>query len=517
MRTLHTKFFLLVVVLVCANGALALFLQARTYRLFELTMTQALNATLAQTLATEHFTTASLEPQMVEGVKTEFSKLMAVNPIIEIYLLDKDGRIKAFTAPPNEVLRQQVSLNPINDFIGDRFVFPIFGDDPKDPSGQKIFSAALLNSQRPELGFLYVILGGAEYDAVARKVAGGLLYRSVLIVIALGLVVALAVAFFVLRTQTGKLRHLASAIDAFRASQFREPSPVPVINSPRGDELDGLSRAYNEMTIHIQKQMQKIAETDATRRELVSHVSHDLRTPLASLRGYLETLLMKDKTLSAEERRMYLEIAFKQSDHMNRLIEELFELVKLEEVDTRIAPEPFQLGELVQDVIQKFKLISQQRDIVLEGRFAPEARLAHGNVALIERLLDNLLENAISHTPPNGLVTVTVTIDADRARLEVADTGTGISGEDIPHIFERFYRADKSRSPASGGAGLGLAIAKRIVELHDGHIRVHSEVGVGTCFSIELPLEHRAAAMSASQGENLRRMPEQTPPESSRM
>jgi len=266
---------------------------------------------------------------------------------------------------------------------------------------------------------------------------------------------------------------------------------VPVANSTGGDELDQLSLAYNAMVVHIRLQMEQIAETDATRRELVAYVSHDLRAPLATLRGYLETLLMKEKSLSTEDRHTYLGIAYKQSDHMNRLIEELFELVKLEEVDTRIELEPLQLGELAQDVIQKFKLRTQQRGIMLEGRFASEVPLVRGDVALIERLLDNLLENAIRHTA-NGMIAVTVAAGADHARLEVADTGSGISAQDIPHIFERFYRVDKSRNPASGGAGLGLAIAKRIVELHAGCISVHSEVGVGTCFSVELPLATEA-------------------------
>jgi len=490
MKTLHAKFFLLVAVLVCANGGLALFLQERMFRVFEMTMTQALNATLAQTVAAE-LSSTSLEPEMVAGVKSEFSKLMAVNPVIEIYLLDKEGRIKTFTAPPEEVRRETVDLKPLKNFIANHFVFPIVGDDPKDPSQRKIFSAALIDPQKPERGFLYVILGGAEYDVVARRVEGVRLFRGVLIVIGLGLVVALVVAFFVLGTQTGKLRRLAGAIDAFRNSQFKTPLAVAVADSAGGDELDYLSRAYNDMIIHIQRQMEQIAETDATRRQLISYVSHDLRTPLASLRGYLETLLMKQKLLSADDHRMYLEIAYKQSDYMNSLIEELFELVTLEDADPQIALEPLQLGELSQDVIQKFKLKTQQRGITLEGRFAPNVPLVYGDVALIERLLDNLIENAIRHTE-NGMITVTVTAGLDHARLEVADTGSGISDEDIPHIFERFYRGDKSRDPKSRGAGLGLAIAKRIVELHAGRISVHSEVGVGTCFSVELPLATEA-------------------------
>ena len=490
MKTFHAKLFLLVAILVCANGALALFLQGRMFRIFEMTMTQALSATLAQTVAADHFSSTTPEFDSIAAVKAEFGKLMAVNPLIEIYLLDSEGRIKAFTAPSDEVRRQKVDLRPLKDFIASRFVFPIVGDDPKDPGQRKIFSVALIDPKIPERGYLYIILGGAEYDAVARRVEGVMLFRGALIVIGLGLVVALAVAFFVLGTQTRKLRRLAAAIDAFRNSHFKEPVPVLATRSTGGDELDRLSRAYNDMIVHIRGQMAQIADTDARRRELVAYVSHDLRTPLASIRGYLETLLMKEKSLSAEDRHGYLGIAYKQSDYMNRLIEELFELVKLEEVDTRIELEPLQLGELAQDVIQKFQLRTQQRGIVLEGRFAFEVPLVSGDVALIERLLDNLLENAIRHTA-DGMITVTVAAGTGHAKLEVADTGSGISAEDIPHIFERFYRVDQSRNPASGGAGLGLAIAKRIVELHGGRIFVHSEVGVGTCFSVELPVRDR--------------------------
>jgi len=242
------------------------------------------------------------------------------------------------------------------------------------------------------------------------------------------------------------------------------------------------------MIAHYQMQMAHIVEIDETRRELIAQVSHDLRTPLASLRGYLETLSMKDRMLSPDDRRTYLKIALKQSDHLARLIGDLFELVKLEEIDTQIAAEPLHLCELVQDVIQKFNLMAQQRDILLVGSFNPETRLVIGDVALVERLLDNLLENSIRHTAPRGMITVTVTNEPDHARLEVADTGAGIPAEDVPFIFERRYRVDKNPRPAFGGVGLGLAIAKRIVELHHGQISVCSEVGIGTCFSIKLPL-----------------------------
>jgi two-component system, OmpR family, sensor kinase len=486
-KSLHVKFFILIAVLVCANCALALILQARTYRHYDLMLTQALNQSLAANLAAEHFAQLPLEPEFVTKVKSEFSKLMAINPNIEIYLLDADGGIEAFTAPPHDVVRQQVDVMPLHAFIDNEFGLPLLGDDPKDLDAKKIFSAAYVEPTNPSMGFLYVILGGSEYDSVAQRVESGMLLRSVLTTVALGLIVALTAAFFVLSTQTRKLRRLASAIDIFRNSDFRNPLQVPVSGGRNGDELDRLSFAYNDMITHIRTQMEQIADTNATRRELIASISHDLRTPLASLRGYLETLMLKEKTLSAQERRMYLEIAFRQGDYMSHLIEELFELAKLEEVGTDISPEPMQLSELVQDVILKFKLLAEKSEIRLQGQIMPDAPLVYGDIALIERMLGNLLDNAIRHTSRNGTITVSVAVDVERARLEVIDTGSGIRDPDLPYIFDRFYRADKSRDPASGGAGLGLAIVRRIVDLHGGRITVSSTVGVGTKFQVEFP------------------------------
>ena len=170
-KSLHVKFFILIAVLVCANCGLALILQARTYRHYDLMLTQALNQSLAANLAAEHFAELPHESGFMTKVKSEFSKLMAINPNIEIYLLDADGRIKAFTAPPRDVVRQRVDVAPLHAFIRNDFVLPLLDDDPKDRDAKKIFSAAYVEPTNPSMGFLYVILGGSEYDAVAQRVA----------------------------------------------------------------------------------------------------------------------------------------------------------------------------------------------------------------------------------------------------------------------------------------------------------------------------------------------------------
>ncbi len=487
MKTLHGKLFLLVALLVFALGALALFLQARSFRSYELAMTQALNESLARSLVDEYFSDFASRPETGRNIEAKFHRLMTVNPDIELYLVTPNGRLTAYTAPPSEIRRQRIDVRPLVEFLSGRSAFPAFADDPKSPGRQKIFSAAWLDPERHESGFLYVILGGAEYDAVAHRFQGGFLLHGALTVLGIGVVAALIAAFFVLTTLTARLRRLARSMDAFRASQFREPVPVSVTAESGGDELDRLARTYNGMVVHIQMQIEEIARTNAARRELIASVSHDLRTPLASLRGYLETLVMKEN-LPAQDRRAYLEIAFRQSETLNRLIEELFELAKLEEVEARIAKEPLQLSELVQDVLQKFRLVAQQKKIALEGEFMPAAPLVQGDVATLERMLDNLLENAIRHTDTGGRIIVSVAMQAGQVRLEVADTGSGIPAEDLPHIFERFYRVDRARNAGASGSGLGLAIAKRIVELHGGTISVRSELGIGTCLIVDLPI-----------------------------
>jgi two-component system, OmpR family, sensor kinase len=487
MKSLHSKFFLVMATLVLSVGALAFLVQEQTSQHYSLAMTQALNERLAERLAAEYLRSLPASADTTSAVKRVFSRIMAVNPNIDLYLLDNRGKILTYTAPPRAVVRPYVDLEPVKSFITQRFVVPTFGDDPRDLASKKIFSAASVDPARADSGYLYVVLGGAEYDAAARRLRSGLLFRSASTILGAGIAVALAAAFFVLMTMTRRLRLLAEAIDVFKRSDFRYPVPVHIGSRSQGDELDRLVRAYNAMIAHIRAQMEQIAESNALRRDLIAGVSHDLRTPLASLRGYLETLIMKDQALSAEDRRMYLEIASEQSDRLNRLVEELFELAKLEDREVRIDLEPFQLSELVQDVVQKFARVAQEKGIALAGRFTPEAPLVAGNIPLIERLLDNLLENAIRHTPAGGKIEVCVSLGRHGLNLEVSDTGTGIPEQDMPHVFERFYRVDRARSPTSGGAGLGLAIAKRIVELHRGSISVSSNVGVGTRFLVELP------------------------------
>jgi signal transduction histidine kinase len=248
---------------------------------------------------------------------------------------------------------------------------------------------------------------------------------------------------------------------------------------------EGQQRALAEVEV-LKNRLQE--ENVYLRRELIANVSHDLRSPLASLRGYIETLLLKEQTLTQSERRSYLEIALHQAQHMQALISELFELARLDFQGYRIEREPVQLGELARDVAQKFELAAQRKQVELRAEIEPGLGLVRADIGLIERSLSNLLDNALAHTPARGHVVLSVQEHDQRVTLRVSDNGSGIPSADLPRIFERFYRVDKARSRSDAGTGLGLAIVKRIVELHDSRIEVASELGRWTAFWFDLPL-----------------------------
>jgi len=296
---------------------------------------------------------------------------------------------------------------------------------------------------------------------------------------------SLIAALVVFRFLTIRLRRLATAVEAFRASGFASPMRV---DSPggAGDEIGQLIAAFQEMSERIAMQLAQLEQVDLQRRELLANVSHDLRTPLASMQGYLETMLIKSDGLSAEDRYRYLQIAVKHCERLGRLVHDLFELTKLEANEIRPQVEAFPITELAQDVVQKFALSAQKRGVTLSANVGGDCPPVRADVGMMERVLENLIENAMRYTPAGGKISVGVRPAGGRIEVQVSDTGQGIRQDDLGAVFDRYYRVDRSESGDTGNAGLGLAITRRIVELHGGQIRVESTLGQGTTFTVEL-------------------------------
>jgi signal transduction histidine kinase len=242
------------------------------------------------------------------------------------------------------------------------------------------------------------------------------------------------------------------------------------------------------MAGRIQEQLASLRQADTLRRELVANISHDLRTPLATLQGYIETLLMRDSILSTEERKRYLEIAIGHCSRLSSLVAGLFDLAKLEARDMNAQAEPFNIGELVQDVVQKFELAAREKGLRISTNAGEGLPFVFADIGLIGRVLENLIDNAIRYTSTEGLVSVVLQALPGAVSVTVSDTGIGIPEEELTHIFDRYYRVDRSRRDSAGHAGLGLAIVKKILELHGSRIEVQSTLNSGTSFSFQLPL-----------------------------
>ena len=258
------------------------------------------------------------------------------------------------------------------------------------------------------------------------------------------------------------------------------------------DEVDERRRAQDRLTTALAEVERLRAEVEAEnsylRRDLIANVSHDLRTPLVSMRGYLEVLTAKGDAVGAAQRAEYLAIAIRQSDHLARLIDELFELAKLDFKGITIERESFSLADLANDVLHKFRLAAAGHDVDLRAEVGALLPPVQADLGLIERVLENLIGNALQHTPAGGSVCLQIEAADDGAdRVAVADTGSGIAAADLPFVFDRYYRSADARRRSAGGAGLGLAITKRILDLHGAAIEVESERGRGTRFSFRLP------------------------------
>jgi two-component system OmpR family sensor kinase len=488
-RSLYSKLAAVLTGLFCLVGLAIIVVTMFSTDMYQKEVNQRLNSKLADHIVAERLLMQD-NPVNQEALKDIFHMLMVINPSIEIYLLDTEGTILAFSAAPDRVKRKRVDLGPVINLLEGHATIPVSGDDPRSLGGKKVFSAARIPEQGELQGYLYVILGGETYDSVVQKLKASYILQLSTWMIFASLLFALVAGLVLFASLTGRLKRLANAMDALRTGAGQAQIEfLPQKSSHRADEIDRLGSTFTQMSARIEDQMAQLQRADATRRELIANVSHDLRTPLATLQGYIETLLLKEDSLGPEERRSYLQTAIKHCDRLSKLVSELLELAKLDSSDIRVEREPFNLSELTHDVVQKFQLKAGEKQIALSTKSEKDLPFVNADIGLIERVLENLIENAIQNTPSGGAVSLMLTPQNEDIVIQVSDTGCGIAAEELAHIFNRFYQLDKSRKSEQGHSGLGLAITKKILELHDRSINVVSALGSGTTFSFQLPVQ----------------------------
>ncbi|MCF6093492.1 ATP-binding protein [Microaerobacter geothermalis] len=240
--------------------------------------------------------------------------------------------------------------------------------------------------------------------------------------------------------------------------------------------------------VAVLRDMTEERRLDKLRKDFVANVSHELRTPLSMLQGYSEAIV-DDVAASPEERKEIARIIYDESLRMGRLVNDLLDLARMEAGNTVLELSHVNMVHLIEKVMRKFTALSKEEKVFLIKDIAEPIPLIKADADRLEQVLTNLIDNAIRHTHEGGKVFVRSWADKHYLNLQVEDTGSGIPEDDIPFVFERFYKADKARTRGKSGTGLGLAIVKNIVETHGGTITVHSRLGEGTSFTARFPLQ----------------------------
>ena len=342
-------------------------------------------------------------------------------------------------------------------------VFPLFGDAGAE--GGAVTEAA--DAPLP----LPVFASEPQAARVANAINGSLLWVGV----AAG-VAGIAIVAFVSRRTMAPLRSLESAAQQLGAGDLSQRVPV------RGtDEVARLGHTFNVMA-------QELERAETQRRNLVADVAHELRTPIANIQGYLEAV--RDGLLPPDEATIASLLG--QTANLGRLVQDLALVAQAEAGALRIDPQPAPLAPVLRRALDAFAARAEAKGVALSADLPQDLPPALIDAARVNQAAAVLLENALIHTPQGGRVTLTVRAGVDSIAVSVADTGAGIPAADLPYVFDRFYRTDPSRSRATGGVGLGLTIAKQLIEAHGGTITAESQEGAGSVFTLTLPIARAA-------------------------
>lgn len=439
--------------------------------------------------------------------------IMMINPGLEVYLLDPDGRILS-NIMGSVNARSHISIEPVRNFVEDTKSLPIQGDDPKYKDRRSVFSAYPLyeentisggatdaNTQtgtithtKSLLGYVYVVLASERKETLFKSVQNsysiGELFITLLGVLALALFAGLLLFFMLTRRLRALISRVKNQQDEFSLSR----SGVTDVNdgADGGDEIELLAHAHETLTEQLVQQNSKLQASDTSRRQLVASLSHDLRTPLMTLQNYLETLQVKNSTLSVSAKKEFISQANRQCSRLGYLISQLFELSKLSSPDMQLQPERFSLLELVYDCMQDFILMCNDKNLNLEVIAEDETGYeVSADIAAIQRVLENLIGNAVKYTNAKGNIFIELSRPNDHeVEVMIQNSGIVLSDEQIHTLFDihskYYYAREVDEDGRLKTGGLGLSIVKRIMELHGSSIHVQSDASYGVRFRFNL-------------------------------
>ena len=409
------------------------------------------------------------------------------SPAADFHVIDGAGKILLSSVPAARLRSASVDTGAVESLILNPQVLPVMIDDPSEPGVLRIFSAARLGRGAQPKGYLLLLLRGQDAGAFLSHQGSRVFLESVVMIVGVS-VLAFSAAIVLLVSILRPIRKLSRTMELFRReSGIVWPSEDGKELEPEGSELERLSLHFNEMARQIVELLHRLKDDDRKMREMFANISHDLRTPLTIIQGCLETAQTKSESLPTVRRSTLMDVALTQCRSLGRLIETVFELSKLQSADYRLRPEAFSIAELAQDVAMKFSLKALERGISIRIDGGDRHIHVTADVLLVERVLDNLIENALRHAGGANEVTIRLVERAAEVEVMVCDNGSGIPTA----AWNRILTEQSGKPPSYPGAtekgtGLGLSIVRRILELHGTSLELVTAGGNGTHFRFAL-------------------------------
>ena len=439
--------------------------------------------------------------------------MVLFEPDTQLYLLDPQGVVLACSGTPTPP-GFKVALAPVLKAASQKDAAYVMGDDPERMDANAVIAVqpvrrAVIRATEPVTGYLYLVLHTQQLPEGRWDTLRSSFARPAMALIVAVCAFTTLIAVLLIASVTRPLQRLTNAVSALSERGIEEglSGPAqPALPAATHDEFGRLASAFEMMLATLRKQWGELRRLDHFRREGVSNLSHDLRSPLTATVACLETL---DGRWAGDAQRIddkrLVEIALRNTRNAARLVQSLGDLAKLDEPEFKLRTERVDAGELLDDIGMRFAERAAQQGVTLRVDHGASADTAPGigsetaglpastyaalDIELFERAVANLVDNALKFCPAGAGVVLAATGHEGRVLVSVADTGPGIAGADLPHLFDRFYQSRQSVAPATGegGKGLGLAIVKRIVELHDGAVNVTSSIGAGTKVVLSVP------------------------------
>jgi len=409
---------------------------------------------------------------------------MVISPSAEVYFLDTAGKVIAYHANEEEIKLKNISLDNIKKYIAGQGQEYIKAPDPRDPSDPKIFSAAEVFGKQRKLGYIYVILGSKQYESVMDLLlsshTSNLAIRSFIVIILLSIIIS---AVYLNRIKKS-FNRMIGVLEKFEQGDYNARFKVK-----DHDELTPVKHAFNKMANLLSSTINSLTKSEKERKDFIANISHDLRTPLSIARGYTETLLIKNEgeEISGQQRQEYVNLILNKILQVETMVKQLFEISKMEAVEFEPHKEPFVISEIAQETVNTFQLIAEEKKITLECTQCVYHVWVNADIGLMERVIQNLIDNAVKSTPEEGSIQVSIVVDNKDLIFQIENTGN-LLPEDLLQWINDYRDEGNLLNNRPAKLGLGLLIVQKILHMHGSSLKAYTQNNASNVFSFRLPI-----------------------------